>query len=129
MPTSTVIHVVSCHAEGDVGDVIVGGVAPPPGDTIWEQRCFIEKDDRLRRPPVRRHRGRSRRVLQGTVKERDKAVAHGGWMPCVSGRSSPALSPATTTPMMQHKRRPVSGSERVRQGERVRHRGGRASGT
>ena len=25
-----VIHVVSCHAEGEVGDVIVGGVAPPP---------------------------------------------------------------------------------------------------
>ena len=25
------IHVVSCHAEGEVGDVIVGGVNPPPG--------------------------------------------------------------------------------------------------
>ncbi|KKK54518.1 hypothetical protein LCGC14_3083910, partial [marine sediment metagenome] len=49
MNTSKVIHVVSCHAEGEVGDVIVGGVAPPPGDTIWEQRCFIEQDDRLRR--------------------------------------------------------------------------------
>ena len=52
MRTSKVIHVVSCHAEGEVGDVIVGGVAPPPGDTIWEQRCFIEKDDRLRRALV-----------------------------------------------------------------------------
>ena len=49
MRTSKIIHVVSCHAEGEVGDVIVGGVAPPPGETIWEQRCFIEKDDRLRR--------------------------------------------------------------------------------
>ncbi len=29
--------------------MIVGGVAPPPGDTIWEQRCFIEQDGRLRR--------------------------------------------------------------------------------
>lgn len=37
MRTSKVIHVVGCHAEGEVGDVIVGGVAPP-GDTIWEQR-------------------------------------------------------------------------------------------
>ena len=47
MRTSRVIHVVSCHAEGEVGDVIVGGVAPPPGDTIWQQRCFIEQDDRV----------------------------------------------------------------------------------
>jgi proline racemase len=30
MKTSKVIHVVSYHAEGEVGDVIVGGVAPPP---------------------------------------------------------------------------------------------------
>jgi len=25
MKTSKIIHVVSCHAEGEVGDVIVGG--------------------------------------------------------------------------------------------------------
>lgn len=57
MRTSKVIHVVSCHAEGEVGDVIVGGVAPPPGDTIWEQRCFIEEDDRLRRFVLNEPRG------------------------------------------------------------------------
>jgi proline racemase len=48
MRTSKVVHIVSCHAEGEVGDVIVGGVAPPPGETLWEQRCFIEQDDKLR---------------------------------------------------------------------------------
>ena len=48
MRSSKVIHVVSCHAEGEVGDVIVGGVAPPPGETLWEQRTWIEKDNRLR---------------------------------------------------------------------------------
>ena len=48
MRSSRVVHIVSCHAEGEVGDVIVGGVAPPPGDTLWEQRCFIEKDEKLR---------------------------------------------------------------------------------
>ena len=57
MRTSKVIHVVGCHAEGEVGDVIVGGVAPPPGDTIWEQRCFIEKDDQLRRFVLNEPRG------------------------------------------------------------------------
>ena len=49
MRSNKVIHVVSCHAEGEVGDVIVGGVSPPPGDTLWEQRKFIEQDHRLRR--------------------------------------------------------------------------------
>ncbi|CUH46869.1 trans-3-hydroxy-L-proline dehydratase [Ruegeria atlantica] len=42
------IHVVSAHAEGEVGDVIVGGVSPPPGDTIWEQRTHIANNQTLR---------------------------------------------------------------------------------
>ena len=48
MRTTRTIHVVSCHAEGEVGDVIVGGVAPPPGETLWEQRAFIDRDGALR---------------------------------------------------------------------------------
>ena len=48
MHASKVIHVVSAHAEGEVGDVIVGGVAPPPGETLWEQSRFIARDARLR---------------------------------------------------------------------------------
>ena len=48
MRTSKIIHVVSCHAEGEVGDVVVGGVAPPPGDTLWEQSRFIANDGILR---------------------------------------------------------------------------------
>src|SRR5271155_1972411 len=48
MRTSKIIHVVTCHAEGEVGDVIVGGVAPPPGETLWEQSRFIAKDGPLR---------------------------------------------------------------------------------
>ena len=48
MRSSKVIHVVSCHAEGEVGDVIVGGVAPPPGETLWEQRNRIALDGTLR---------------------------------------------------------------------------------
>ena len=48
MQTSKVIHTVSCHAEGEVGDVIVGGVAPPPGETLWEQSRWIAEDGILR---------------------------------------------------------------------------------
>ncbi len=43
-----VVHVVSAHAEGEVGDVIVGGVAPPPGATLWEQSRWIARDGGLR---------------------------------------------------------------------------------
>src|ERR1700729_2646104 len=48
MRSSRIIHVVTCHAEGEVGDVIVGGVAPPPGETLWAQSRFIARDKVLR---------------------------------------------------------------------------------
>ena len=57
MHASKVIHVVSAHAEGEVGDVIVGGVAPPPGETLWEQSRFIADDGRLRRFVLNEPRG------------------------------------------------------------------------
>jgi trans-L-3-hydroxyproline dehydratase len=48
MRTSKIIHIVSAHAEGEVGDVIVGGVPAPPGETLWEQSRFIARDGALR---------------------------------------------------------------------------------
>ena len=48
MRSRKVIHIVGAHAEGEVGDVIVGGVAPPPGETLWEQSRFVANDGRLR---------------------------------------------------------------------------------
>jgi trans-L-3-hydroxyproline dehydratase len=51
------IHVISCHAEGEVGDVIVGGVLPPPGDTLWQQRSFIARDQSLRNFVLNEPRG------------------------------------------------------------------------
>lgn len=57
MRSRKTIHVVSAHAEGEVGDVIVGGVAPPPGDTVWEQRNFIAKDQTLRNFVLNEPRG------------------------------------------------------------------------
>ena len=48
MRSNTLVHLVECPAEGEVGDVIVGGVAPPPGATLWEQSRFIARDGTLR---------------------------------------------------------------------------------
>jgi proline racemase len=57
MRSSKSIHVISCHAEGEVGDVIVGGVAPPPGETLWQQRNHIATDGRLRNFMLNEPRG------------------------------------------------------------------------
>lgn len=57
MRSTKVIHTVSVHAEGEVGDVIVGGVAPPPGQTLWEQSRWIAQDDTLRNFMLNEPRG------------------------------------------------------------------------
>ena len=57
MRSTKIIHAVSCHAEGEVGDVIVGGVSPPPGDTIWDQRKWIAEDNTLRNFMLNEPRG------------------------------------------------------------------------
>ena len=57
MRSNRTIHVISAHAEGEVGDVIVGGVLPPPGDTIWEQSRWIARDGTLRNFVLNEPRG------------------------------------------------------------------------
>ena len=57
MHSTKTIHVISAHAEGEVGDVIVGGVLPPPGDTIWEQSRWIARDQNLRNFVLNEPRG------------------------------------------------------------------------
>jgi proline racemase len=55
--SSRSIEIIGCHAEGEVGDVIVGGVAPPPGETLWEQSRFIARDETLRNFVLNEPRG------------------------------------------------------------------------
>ena len=51
------ITVVGCHAGGEVGNVVVGGVLPPPGETVFEQMQALAADDSLRRLLLREPRG------------------------------------------------------------------------
>lgn len=51
------IEVIGCHAAGEIGDVIVAGVEPPPGETVWDQSRWIDEDDRLRRHLLDEPRG------------------------------------------------------------------------
>ena len=51
------IEIVSCHAEGEVGNVIIGGVEIPPGNTIWDQSRWIHEDQSLRQFVLNEPRG------------------------------------------------------------------------
>src|SRR5215472_3221721 len=51
------ITVVGCHAGGEVGNVVVGGVLPPPGRTVFERMEALRADDSLRRLLLREPRG------------------------------------------------------------------------
>ena len=52
------ITVVGAHAGGEIGNVVVGGVLPPPGATVFEQMQSLERDgDALRRLLLREPRG------------------------------------------------------------------------
>ncbi len=57
MHSTDPIHIVQCHACGEVGDVIVEGVAPPPGETLWEQSRWIARDQTLRNFVLNEPRG------------------------------------------------------------------------
>ena len=89
MKTSKVIHVVSCHAAGEVGDVIVGGVAPPPGNSIWEQSRFIAQDETLRNFMLNEPRGGVFRHVNLLVPPKNPA-AQMGWI---------IMEPSDTPPM------------------------------
>ena len=51
------LTVVGCHAGGEVGNVVVGGVLPPPGATVYEQMKALRADDSLRRLLLHEPRG------------------------------------------------------------------------
>ena len=77
MRTSRAIQVIGCHAEGEVGDVIVGGVAPPPGRTVWEQSRFVASDGKLRAFVLNEPRGGVFRHVNLLVPARNPAAQMG----------------------------------------------------
>src|SRR5918999_1001365 len=58
MRSRRMITVVGCHAGGEVGNVVVGGVLPPRGATVFEQmQTLRDEGDWLRRMLLREPRG------------------------------------------------------------------------
>jgi len=52
-----VLTVVGCHAGGEIGNVVIDGVEPPPGDTVFEQMLAIRADDSIRKLLLHEPRG------------------------------------------------------------------------
>ncbi|EQB58816.1 proline racemase [Colletotrichum gloeosporioides Cg-14] len=60
MRSTRTITVVGCHAEGEVGDVITGGVLDVPAPTMWHKlQHFLTHKDDLRQLLLNEPRGRS----------------------------------------------------------------------
>src|SRR2546426_4415528 len=57
MRAGRTLTVVGCHAGGEIGNVVVGGVLPPSGATVFEQMQSLRADDSLRRLLLREPRG------------------------------------------------------------------------
>lgn len=77
MRSTRCIQIVQCHAEGEVGDVITGGVPVPPGETLWAQSRFIAADDALRRFVLNEPRGGVFRHVNLLVPPKDPRAAMG----------------------------------------------------
>ncbi len=77
MRSKKAINIVDCHAEGEVGDVIVGGVDPPPGETVWEQARWIAKDQTLRNFVLNEPRGGVFRHVNLLIPPKDPSAQMG----------------------------------------------------
>ncbi|WP_298918836.1 proline racemase family protein [uncultured Roseobacter sp.] len=89
MRSTKLIHIVSAHAAGEVGDVIVSGCDPPPGDTLWDQRSWIAEDQTLRNFVLNEPRGGVFRHVNLLVPPKSK-TADAAWI---------IMEPEDTPPM------------------------------
>jgi len=92
------VEIIGCHAEGEVGDVIISGVEPPPGDTLWDQALWIANDQSLRNFVLNEPRGGVFRHVNLLVPAKNPKAAI-GWIimepedtPPMSGSNSICVS-------------------------------------
>lgn len=89
MRSKNIVHVVECHAEGEVGDVVVGGVALPAADSLWAQSRFLARDGKLKNFLLNEPRGGVFRHVNILTPPKDPCAAIGNII----------LEPETVPPM------------------------------
>ncbi|GAS85933.1 proline racemase family protein [Mycolicibacterium brisbanense] len=58
MRLTNLVDVVGCHAEGEIGNVVVGGIGDVPGQTMFDKRNYLQKHrDELRQRLLHEPRG------------------------------------------------------------------------
>lgn len=104
------ITIVGCHAEGEVGDVIVAGVEPPPGASLWEQSRWIDSDQRLRNLVLNEPRGGVFRHVNLLVPPNDPDAAWGFIImePCHTPPMSGSNSMCVATVLLETGRVPMT---------------------
>jgi proline racemase len=78
MRMTKMVDVVGCHAEGEVGNVVVGGIGDVPGATILDKRNYLQdhRDD-LRQRLLHEPRGNVVRSTNVVLPATDPAAAMG----------------------------------------------------
>jgi len=77
MRSTKIINIISCHAEGEVGNVIVGGVLNPPGDSILQKSNWIDEDKVLRNFVLNEPRGGVFKHVNLLVSPKNKKASFG----------------------------------------------------
>lgn len=106
--------VVGCHAGGEIGNVIVDGVEPPPGNTAFEQMEHLRADDSIRRLLLHEPRG-SVAVHSNVVLPSKRADCAFGYVimepteyPAMSGSNTICVATVLLETGMVEMREPVS---------------------
>ena len=95
MRWSTVLNVVDCHAEGEVGKVVTGGIGDVPGETMFDKRLFLERHrDDIRRLLLFEPRGAPNQNANIILPSRDPR-AHMGYV-ILEATEYPAMSGSNT---------------------------------
>ena len=78
MRMTQMVDVVGCHAEGEIGNVVVGGIGDVPGATMLEKRNYLQahRDD-LRQRLLHEPRGNVVRSANVVLPATDPAAAMG----------------------------------------------------
>jgi proline racemase len=74
---SRVLTVVDCHAEGEMGKVVTGGLGDVPGETVFDKRTYLIEHDELRRMLLFEPRGGAAHNANVIVPAGDPEASHG----------------------------------------------------
>ncbi|MFJ5956655.1 proline racemase family protein [Paenarthrobacter sp. NPDC092416] len=95
MRFSKVFNVVGCHAGGEIGNVVVGGVGDVPGKTVFEKRMYLEQQrDDIRQLLLKEPRGSMIRAANIVLPATDPEAAMGYVI--MESEEYPAMSGSNT---------------------------------